>query len=84
MITSVAAGTEAASVVTAWRWREHHTVVTLCFAAAFICYIDRANIAVAAIAMKEERDISHHRVGPTVRRGRNARVCYVRLCTEQL
>ena len=30
------------------------TVVGLCFAAAFISYIDRANISVAAIAMKDD------------------------------
>lgn len=36
------------------RWPRHYTVVTLCFAAVFISYIDRTNISVAAIAMKEQ------------------------------
>jgi len=36
------------------RWPAHYTVVGLCFAAVFISYIDRTNISVAAIAMKEE------------------------------
>ena len=36
------------------RWPAAYTVVLLCFAAAFISYIDRSNISVAAIAMKEE------------------------------
>jgi ACS family sodium-dependent inorganic phosphate cotransporter len=36
------------------RWAPHLTVVSLCFAAAFISYIDRTNISVAAIAMKEQ------------------------------
>jgi MFS transporter, ACS family, solute carrier family 17 (sodium-dependent inorganic phosphate cotransporter), other len=36
------------------RWPAHYTVVLLCFAAAFISYIDRSNLSVAAIAMKEE------------------------------
>ncbi len=36
------------------RWPAAYTVVLLCFAAAFISYIDRSNLSVAAIAMKEE------------------------------
>ncbi|MCC7412500.1 MAG: ACS family MFS transporter [Gammaproteobacteria bacterium] len=35
------------------RWPVRYTVVGLCFLASFICYIDRVNISVAAIAMKE-------------------------------
>lgn len=37
----------------ATRWPARHTVLTLCFLAAFICYIDRVNISVAALAMQE-------------------------------
>lgn len=36
------------------RWPPWYTVVLLCFAAAFISYIDRTNISVASIAMKEQ------------------------------
>ena len=36
------------------RWLPWHTVVGLCFAAVFISYIDRTNISVAAIPMKDE------------------------------
>ncbi|MEO8451203.1 MAG: ACS family MFS transporter [Gemmatimonadota bacterium] len=36
------------------RWPHYYTVVGLSFAAAFISYIDRTNISVAAIAMKEQ------------------------------
>jgi len=36
------------------RWPRRFTVVVLCFAAVFIAYLDRANISVAAIAMKEQ------------------------------
>jgi len=35
-------------------WPRHFIVVALCFAAVFIAYLDRANISVAAIAMKEQ------------------------------
>jgi ACS family sodium-dependent inorganic phosphate cotransporter len=35
-------------------WPRYYTVVLLLFAAVFISYIDRTNISVAAIAMKEE------------------------------
>jgi MFS transporter, ACS family, solute carrier family 17 (sodium-dependent inorganic phosphate cotransporter), other len=36
------------------RWPAWYTVVLLCFAAAFISYIDRTNISVASIAMQEQ------------------------------
>jgi len=36
------------------RWTAGHTVVALCFAAVFISYIDRTNISVASIAMKDQ------------------------------
>jgi len=36
------------------RWPAHFTVVALCFAAVFISYIDRTNISVASIAMKDQ------------------------------
>ena len=36
------------------RWPHWYTVVLLCGAAVFISYIDRTNISVAAIAMKEQ------------------------------
>ena len=36
------------------RWRTWYTVVLLCSAAVFIAYIDRTNISVASIAMKEQ------------------------------
>ena len=36
------------------RWPAWYTVVLLCFAAVFISYIDRTNISVAAIPMKEQ------------------------------
>lgn len=35
------------------RWPKRLTLTLLCFAAAFVCYIDRVNISVAAIAMQE-------------------------------
>ena len=31
-----------------------YAVVGMCFAAVFVCYIDRVNISVAAIAMQSE------------------------------
>jgi ACS family sodium-dependent inorganic phosphate cotransporter len=34
-------------------WPKRYTLVALCFAASFICYIDRVNISVAVIAMQE-------------------------------
>ncbi len=36
------------------RWPRRYTMVGLCFCAVFVCYIDRVNISVAAIAMQEE------------------------------
>jgi ACS family sodium-dependent inorganic phosphate cotransporter len=36
------------------RWPARYTVVVLSFWAVFICYIDRVNISVAAIAMQDE------------------------------
>jgi MFS transporter, ACS family, solute carrier family 17 (sodium-dependent inorganic phosphate cotransporter), other len=36
------------------RWPTAYTVALLCCAAVFISYIDRSNISVAAVAMKEE------------------------------
>jgi len=38
---------------TAARWPARYTILTLCFLAAFICYIDRVNISVAVLAMQE-------------------------------
>jgi len=35
------------------RWPRRYSVVALCFAAVFVCYIDRVNISVAALAMQE-------------------------------
>ncbi len=35
-------------------WPKRFNVVGLCFCAVFICYIDRVNISVAAIAMQEQ------------------------------
>src|SRR5205807_1481004 len=35
-------------------WPPHYTVVVLCFAAVFISYLDRTNISVASIAMKDQ------------------------------
>jgi ACS family sodium-dependent inorganic phosphate cotransporter len=35
------------------RWPHRYTVVALCFAATFVCYIDRVNISVAALSMQE-------------------------------
>jgi MFS transporter, ACS family, solute carrier family 17 (sodium-dependent inorganic phosphate cotransporter), other len=36
------------------RWPPYYAVVLLCFAAVFISYLDRTNISVASIAMKEQ------------------------------
>ena len=38
----------------AGRWPRRYTMVGLCFCAVFVCYIDRVNISVAALAMQEE------------------------------
>lgn len=35
-------------------WQRRYTIVGLCVLAVFVCYIDRVNISVAAIAMQEE------------------------------
>ena len=35
-------------------WQRRYTLVGLCFLGTFICYIDRVNISIAAIAMQEE------------------------------
>jgi len=55
---TVSAGSPATYVppATAGRagWQAWHTVVFLCCAAVFISYIDRTNISVASIAMKEQ------------------------------
>ncbi len=37
-------------------WQTRYSVITMCFAATFICYIDRVNISVAIIPMAEEFD----------------------------
>lgn len=36
------------------RWGRRHTVLLLCFLAVFVGYTDRVNLAVAAVAMREE------------------------------
>ncbi len=43
-----------ASDVTSTGWQRRYTLVGLCIAAVFICYIDRVNISVAVIAMQKE------------------------------
>ncbi len=35
-------------------WQRRYTIVALCVAASFVCYIDRVNISVAAITMQEQ------------------------------
>lgn len=35
-------------------WRTRYSVILLCFAATFVCYIDRVNISVAIIPMAEQ------------------------------
>jgi len=35
-------------------WQSRYTVILMCFAATFVCYIDRVNISVAIIPMSEE------------------------------
>ena len=35
-------------------WQRRYTLVALCVAASFVCYIDRVNISVAAITMQEQ------------------------------
>ena len=46
--------TTATAAVLPQRWYSWYTVVLLCSAAVFIAYIDRTNISVASIAMKEQ------------------------------
>jgi len=36
------------------RWPARYTVVSMCFLAVFVCYLDRVNMSVAVVAMKEE------------------------------
>ena len=43
-----------AQALTTRGWQQRYNIVLLCVLAAFICYIDRVNISVAAIAMQEE------------------------------
>jgi MFS transporter, ACS family, solute carrier family 17 (sodium-dependent inorganic phosphate cotransporter), other len=43
----------AVTAISSPRWQRRYTVVTLCVCAVFVCYIDRVNISVAAIAMQE-------------------------------
>jgi ACS family sodium-dependent inorganic phosphate cotransporter len=46
---------EAALAAAAPRgWPRRYTVIALCVAASFVCYIDRVNISVAAITMQEQ------------------------------
>ena len=35
-------------------WRTRYSIVAMCFAATFVCYIDRVNISVAIIPMAED------------------------------
>ena len=35
-------------------WKTRYSVILMCFAATFVCYIDRVNISVAIIPMAEE------------------------------
>ncbi|MGE0624126.1 MAG: ACS family MFS transporter [Pseudomonadales bacterium] len=42
------------AVDTAGFWRTRYTVIAMCFAATFICYIDRVNISVAIIPMAND------------------------------
>ena len=46
--------TPARATATRYRWKSWHSVVSLCCAAVFISYIDRTNISVASIPMKEQ------------------------------
>ncbi len=46
--------TTAANPSAGRRWPAYYTVVALCFAAVFISYLDRTNISVASIPMKEQ------------------------------
>ena len=44
---------DAAPAGAARAWPRRYTVIALCVAASFVCYIDRVNISVAAISMQE-------------------------------
>lgn len=44
-------------------WQQRYNVVGLCVLAVFICYIDRVNISVAAIAMQEDLGWSNRTKG---------------------
>ena len=46
---AVAAGADASGI-----WKTRYTVIGMCFAATFVCYIDRVNISVAIIPMAED------------------------------
>ena len=35
-------------------WKTRYTTIAMCFAAVFVCYIDRVNISIAIIPMSEE------------------------------
>ena len=50
--------TEATAASTS-QWRTRYTVVSMCFLATFVCYIDRVNISVAIIPMAEEFGWDH-------------------------
>jgi len=53
-VTTLPAPVPAAPDVAKVRWPSWYTVVLLCCAAIFIAYLDRTNISVAAIPMKEQ------------------------------
>jgi ACS family sodium-dependent inorganic phosphate cotransporter len=44
----------AAGVDTTGFWKTRYTVIGMCFAATFVCYIDRVNISVAIIPMARD------------------------------
>ena len=35
-------------------WQTRYSIIVMCFAATFVCYIDRVNISVAIIPMAED------------------------------
>ena len=35
-------------------WQTRYSIIAMCFAATFVCYIDRVNISVAIIPMAED------------------------------
>jgi ACS family sodium-dependent inorganic phosphate cotransporter len=51
-----------------YRWKSWHSVVCLCCAAVFISYIDRTNISVASIPMKDQFGWTERRKGWSCRR----------------